>query len=124
MSALDIDSMRALTVIAETGGITRAAKRLNLSQSAVSHKMKRLERKLNRSLFARTDGKFHLSADGEKLLDYAQRLFKLHDEAYASFHQSDLTGELPKGCAPCYRYYKHQKKHTVGIGDGQAALLS
>jgi DNA-binding transcriptional LysR family regulator len=34
MSALDIDSMRTLTVIAESGGITRAAKRLNLSQSA------------------------------------------------------------------------------------------
>jgi DNA-binding transcriptional LysR family regulator len=34
---LDIDSMRALTVIAESGGITRAAKKLNLSQSAVSH---------------------------------------------------------------------------------------
>jgi len=97
MSALDIDSMRALTVIAETGGITRAAKRLNLSQSAVSHKMKRLERKLNRSLFTRTNGKFHLSADGEKLLDYAQRLVKLHDEAYASFHQSDLSGELRLG---------------------------
>lgn len=69
MSALDIDAMRALTVIAETGGITRAAKRLNLSQSAVSHKMKHLERKLNRSLFTRTDGKFHLSADGDKLLE-------------------------------------------------------
>ncbi len=97
MPTLDIDSMRALTVIAESGGITRAAKRLNLSQSAVSHKMKRLEQKLNRSLFARTDGKFNLSADGEKLLDYAQRLVKLHDEAYASFHQSDLTGELRLG---------------------------
>ena len=40
MSALDIDSMRALTVIAETGGITRAAKRLNLSQSAVTHQIR------------------------------------------------------------------------------------
>ncbi len=97
MSALDIDSMRALTAIAESGGITRAAKRLNLSQSAVSHKMKRLERKLNRSLFTRADGKLNLSADGEKLLDYAQRLVKLHDEAYASFHQSDLAGELRLG---------------------------
>ena len=89
--------MRALTVIAESGGITRAAKRLNLSQSAVSHKMKRLEQKLNRSLFARTDGKLGLSPDGEKLLDYALRLVKLHDEACASFHQSDLTGELRLG---------------------------
>ena len=89
--------MRALTVIAESGGITRAAKRLNLSQSAVSHKMKRLEQKLNRSLFARVEGKLGLSSDGEKLLDYARRLVKLHDEACASFHQSDLAGELRLG---------------------------
>jgi len=97
MSTLDIDSMRALTVIAETGGITRAAQRLNLSQSAVSHKMKRLEARLNRNLFTRSGGKLALSKDGEKLLDYAQRLVRLHDEACASFHQSDLVGELRLG---------------------------
>ncbi|MDH3534763.1 MAG: LysR family transcriptional regulator [Gammaproteobacteria bacterium] len=97
MPTLDIDSMRALTVIAETGGITRAARRLNLSQSAVSHKMKRLEQKLNRGLFARVDGRLVLSADGEKLLAYARRMVRLHDEAYASFYQSDLAGELRLG---------------------------
>jgi len=89
--------MRALTVIAECGGVTRAAKRLNLSQSAVSHKMKRLEGRLNRNLFTRIDGKLVFSADGEKLLDYARRLVRLHDEACASFHQSDLAGELRLG---------------------------
>jgi len=97
MSTLDIDSMRALTVIAESGGITRAARRLNLSQSAVSHKMKRLESRLNRSLFTRVDGKLVFSSDGDKLLDYARRLVRLHDEACASFHQSDLAGELRLG---------------------------
>jgi DNA-binding transcriptional LysR family regulator len=94
---LDIESMRALTVIAETGGITRAAKKLNLSQSAVSHKVKRLECSLNRSLFSRIDGKLSFSRDGEKLLDYARRMVRLHDEAWASFHQSDLAGELRLG---------------------------
>ena len=97
MSTLDIDSMRALTLIAETGGITRAAKKLNLSQSAVSHKMKRLERRLNRNLFARIDGRLSFSSDGEKLLEYARRLVRLHDEACASFHQSDLSGALRLG---------------------------
>jgi DNA-binding transcriptional LysR family regulator len=97
MSTLDIDSMRALAMIAESGGITRAAQRLNLSQSAVSHKMKRLENKLNRSLFTRSEGKFALSTDGERLLDYARRMVRLHDEACASFHQSDLAGELRLG---------------------------
>jgi len=97
LSKLDIETMRALTVIAETGGITRAAKKLNLSQSAVSHKVKRLERSLNRSLFSRVDGKLSFSRDGEKLLDYARRMVRLHDEALASFHQSDLSGELRLG---------------------------
>ena len=96
-SSLDIDSMRALTVIADCGGITRAAKKLNLSQSAVSHKMKRLEQKINRSLFARSEGKLSLTADGENLLDYARRLVRLHDEACANFYQSDLVGELRLG---------------------------
>lgn len=97
MFTLDIDSMRALTQVAECGGITRAARRLNLSQSAVSHKMKRLESKLNRNLFTRTEGKLVFSADGEKLLGYARRMVRLHDEACASFHQSDLAGELRLG---------------------------
>lgn len=94
---LDIDSMRAFTTIVDSGGITRAATRLNLSQSAVSHKMKRLEKKINRSLFTRSEGKINLTADGEKLLDYARRLVRLHDEACANFHQSDLAGELRLG---------------------------
>jgi molybdate transport repressor ModE-like protein len=97
VSKLDIESMRALTAIAETGGITRAAKRLNLSQSAVSHKIKRLEERLNRNLFTRLDGKLQFSRDGEKLLEYARRMVRLHDEAWASFHQSDLAGELRLG---------------------------
>ena len=97
MSTLDIDSLRALALIAETGGITRAAKKLNLSQSAVSHKMKRLEQRLNCSLFKRSEGRLVMSAEGEKLLDYARRMTRLHDEACASLHQSDLAGELRLG---------------------------
>jgi len=89
--------MRALTAIAETGGITRAAKKLNLSQSAVSHKVKRLEQRLNRNLLARVDGKTGFTRDGEKLLAFARRMVRLHDEAWASFHQSDLAGELRLG---------------------------
>ena len=97
MSKFDIESMRALTAIADTGGVTRAAKRLNLSQSAVSHKVKRLEQRLNRNLLARVDGKTGFTRDGEKLLAYARRMVRLHDEAWASFHQSDLAGELRLG---------------------------
>lgn len=97
MPEFDIETMRALTAIADIGGITRAAKKLNLSQSAISHKMKRLENSLKRNLFSRIDGKINFSRDGEKLLDYARRIVRLHDEAMASFQQSDLAGELHLG---------------------------
>ncbi|MFT5502592.1 MAG: DNA-binding transcriptional LysR family regulator [Gammaproteobacteria bacterium] len=96
-SVLDIDSMRAFCQTVEMGGVTRAAIKLNLSQSAVSHKLKRLENRLECRLFVRQNGQLKMTLDGEKLLEYAQRLVKLHDEAYASFHQSELSGELGIG---------------------------
>lgn len=97
MITLDIDAMRTLIAIAETGGITSAAEQLNLSQSAVSHKMKRLENRLSRNLFFRSNGRLKFSYDGEKLLGYARKMIRLHDEACSSFQPSNLSGKLRLG---------------------------
>lgn len=43
---LDIDGLRALRAIKLHGGVTRAAEALGLTQSAVSHKVKRMETSL------------------------------------------------------------------------------
>ncbi|MCP6156760.1 LysR family transcriptional regulator, partial [Klebsiella pneumoniae] len=43
IARLEIDALRALRAIRQHGGITRAAQALGLTQSAVSHKIKRLE---------------------------------------------------------------------------------
>jgi DNA-binding transcriptional LysR family regulator len=43
MSRLDIDALKTFCAVVDYGGITRAAENLPLSQSAVSHKIKRLE---------------------------------------------------------------------------------
>ena len=43
---LDLAALRALTAIADFGGVTRAAHVLNLTQSAVSMQIKRLEEAL------------------------------------------------------------------------------
>jgi DNA-binding transcriptional LysR family regulator len=50
---LPIDVLRALRSIVELGSVTRAAESLNLSQSAVSWKIKRLEKQLGCDLIRR-----------------------------------------------------------------------
>ena len=62
--------LRALVAVAEAGGFTRAAERLHLTQSAVSHQIRRLEDLVGTPLFIRTTRKLALTA---QLLHLRQR---------------------------------------------------
>jgi DNA-binding transcriptional LysR family regulator len=94
---LDIDALRALLAIRQHGGITRAAEVLGLSQSAVSHKVKRLETSLDCALLSRKPGAPMFTTQGEDLLDYASRILGLHDEALLSLSKSPLAGRINLG---------------------------
>ena len=94
---LDIESLRAVKTVADAGGVTRAAERLHLTQSAVSHKIKRLEDRIGRPLFRRYDGGWGPTEDGVQLLRYAERLLAVHDEAVARLGSRELSGALRLG---------------------------
>jgi DNA-binding transcriptional LysR family regulator len=94
---LDIDSLRALRAIRMHGGVTRAAEALGLTQSAVSHKIKRLETSLGCELLDRRPGGGTFTAEGVGLLDYAVKILGLHDEAVVSFAKSSLAGRIQLG---------------------------
>lgn len=94
---LEIDALRALAAIRHHGGITRTAAALGLSQSAVSHKIKRLEVSLDCELPSRKPGGPMFTAAGEDLLDYAGRILGLHDEALLSLSKTPLAGRLLLG---------------------------
>lgn len=94
---LDIDALRALSAIRLHGGVTRAAKALGLSQSAVSHKIRRLEASLGCDLLDRKPGASPFTAAGEDLLDYAARILGLHDEALLMLSKTPLTGRINLG---------------------------
>ena len=94
---LDLESLRAFRTVAKAGGVTQAAQRLNLTQSAVSHKMKRLEQKVGSALFQRKGGKMVPTDDGHYLLRYAEQLLSLHDEAVTRFWHHDLSGSVQLG---------------------------
>lgn len=94
---LEIDALRALCAVRHHGGVTRAAEALGLSQSAVSHKIRRLEKSLDCDLLGRKPGSAMFTAAGEDLLDYAVRMLRLHDEALLSLSKTALSGRLALG---------------------------
>ncbi len=94
---LEIDALRALLAIAAHGGVTRAAEHLALSQSAVSHKIRRLEQALDCDLLARRAGGPLFTEAGQRLCDYARRITELHDEALAALGKKPLSGTIRLG---------------------------
>ena len=94
---LEIDAMRALCAIGTSGGVTNAARQLGVSQSAVSHKIKRLENALDCTLLARQSGGPLFTDAGKRLHDYAVRIINLHDEALSDLGKKDLNGAIRLG---------------------------
>lgn len=94
---LSIDALRALQNVIDTGSMTRAAQQLNLSQSAVSWKIKRLEEQLGRTLVNRHGMTLTATADGEALLSYGRQILLAHDRALAHFSPSLLQGKVRFG---------------------------
>ncbi len=97
MRNLDITALRSFVAIAETGGVTRAAGLLNLTQSAVSMQIKRLEESLDLKLLERVGRQVELSPTGEQLLSYARRMVALNDEIMTKLTDKGFEGVVSLG---------------------------
>ena len=94
---LDLTALRSFAAVADAGGVTRAAAQLNLTQSAVSMQLKRLEESLGLPLLDRSARTIALTAQGEQLLGYARRLLALNDEAWGRLTHPAFEGEIDFG---------------------------
>jgi len=94
---LDMTSLRSFVAVAETGGVTRAAGLLNLTQSAVSMQLKRLEEALGLALLDRAGRGIALTPSGEQLLGYAHRMLDINDEVYRRLTSQSYEGEVKLG---------------------------
>ncbi|MFG1947674.1 LysR family transcriptional regulator [Nonomuraea sp. NPDC048826] len=72
MNVMTMDEVVAFVAVAENGGFTEASRVLNLSQPAVSRRIRELERSLGASLYERTGRRVRLTAAGRALLPYAE----------------------------------------------------
>lgn len=94
---LDLTALRSFVAVADAGGVTRAAGFLNLTQSAVSMQLKRLEEGLGIALLDRSARTIALTPMGELLLSYARRMLALNDEIYGRMTSTDYEGEITLG---------------------------
>jgi DNA-binding transcriptional LysR family regulator len=97
MRTIDLDTLEIFRAVVEEGGVIRAARKLNRVQSNVTTRIKQLEERLGRQLFRKQGRTLALSPEGELLLSYAQRLFRIADEAEHELKQGKPMGVLRIG---------------------------
>jgi DNA-binding transcriptional LysR family regulator len=77
---MNIDQLKAFHQVTQSGNFTSAAKKLFLTQPAVSQQIKSLETSLGVILFDRTEKKIRLTKEGEIILSYVESFFRLYNE--------------------------------------------
>lgn len=97
MRTLDLDALHIFRTVAEQGGITRAATKLNRVQSNVTTRVKQLEERLGTRLFVRERRRLILSPEGRLLLSYADQLLRLSSEAQSAVKSGTPRGRLRIG---------------------------
>lgn len=99
---IDLGLLRTFAVVAETGSVTRAAARLNLTQPAVSQQIRRLEDRLQKPLFEARQRPKALTDEGELLHGYARAILRLHDEAVTRLNRPEVSGRVTLGTPDLY----------------------
>ncbi|MCW8308601.1 LysR family transcriptional regulator [Acidiphilium sp. PA] len=91
MRDLNYNHLRYFWVVAHDGSLTRAAKRMNLSQSALSVQIQKLEHQMSHPLFERVGRKLILTEAGQIALEYADTVFKAGDELMSTLRGQPLA---------------------------------
>jgi len=94
---LDLDLLKTLVAIAETGNFSAAAEVVFRSPSAISMQIKKMEALLGRPVFIRDSRSVTLTEDGEALLLHARRVLALNTQIISQFIRPDVAGTVRLG---------------------------
>ena len=99
---IDLPGIEAFLGVANLGSFRRAAAHMNLSQAALSHRVKKLEEALGTALLARTTRRVTLTEAGLELLPVAQRAVGDIEGALVGLRDRGSGGpeRLAVGCLP------------------------
>ena len=82
MQILNMNHLYYFSVIADLGSISKASKKLHITQPALSHQLKQLENALDCKLFDRVGRSLILNSKGTYLLEFANNVFRETDNMF------------------------------------------
>lgn len=88
MADFNYNHLRYFWAVAQDGNLTRTAERLNVSQSALSVQIRKLEDRLGHPLFERRGRQLHLTEAGRIALDHADAIFATGDELIGTLRET------------------------------------
>ncbi len=94
---LELDLLKTLVAINDTGNFSAAAEVVYRTPSAVSMQVKRIEELLGKAVFSRDSRTVSLTHDGEILLAHAHRVLALNREVVAQFITPEVAGMVRLG---------------------------
>ncbi|HEY1898520.1 MAG TPA: LysR substrate-binding domain-containing protein [Steroidobacteraceae bacterium] len=134
---MELSDLKIFKAVVDEGGIIRAGRALHRVPSNVSARVKQLELSIGARLFYRSKQRLTLTPHGERLLDYAERLLRLSEEAYAVVRgaapegvlklgslESTAAGRLPGVLAAYHRAFPEVRVELVtGTNDAMLAAV-
>ena len=96
---MELRHLRYFVALAECLNFTRAAERVHITQSTLSHQIRQLEEEIGELLFERVGKRVLITERGELFLSYAAKALKEVDQGMAALKESaqGLTGKLRIG---------------------------
>lgn len=103
----ELSSMKAFVILAESSSFNNAAKLLNITQPALTRRIKKMEEDLHVQLFERTTRKVTLTKAGKRLLPEARELIKKFDETLFNIRDMNAyhRGMVTLACIPTAVFY-------------------
>ena len=107
MRSLNLDQLRALVEVVDLGSFSGAARRLNLTQPAVSLQIRELENRVATRLVDRMGKRAYATPAGRDLIDHAHGLFEAESRALAALrrHKDGRIGRVHIGAGPAALAY-------------------
>lgn len=131
---MELSDLHVFRTVVRTGGVIRAAEQLHRVPSNVTTRIRKLEEDLGVALFLREGKRMQLSSAGAVLLDYANRLLALADQARAALADDRPAGVLRLGSmestaaarlpGPIGRFHLSCPEVTLELHTGDPRLLT
>lgn len=104
---MELKYLRTFRTIIDEGGFSKAAEKLNYTQSTITFQMNQLEQVLSTTLFEKVGRKMVLTKAGEHLIPYVDEILQSVDKlSFLGEHLSECQGDIHIGVGETILCYK------------------